>query len=67
LEKKREHTLLQSTYGNVAVKKIKLAQTVVTGLKRRLRTNLLAAGAYGSVARGTAEKYSDIDLLILVN
>lgn len=46
--------------------KIEIARRVVTQLRRRLQTDLLAAGVVGSIARGTAETYSDVDLVIIV-
>ncbi len=46
--------------------KLRIARTVVAGLRRALRKSMMAAGIYGSVARGTAEKYSDIDLIVIV-
>lgn len=35
-------------------------------LKRDFGSNLLAVGIRGSVARGTAEKFSDVDLLVIL-
>jgi predicted nucleotidyltransferase len=39
---------------------------VVAQLRAKLERNLEAAGVFGSVARGSAEKYSDVDLLLIV-
>jgi predicted nucleotidyltransferase len=38
----------------------------VADLRKRFGAEILAAGVTGSVARGTAERYSDIDLLIIL-
>ncbi len=46
--------------------KLAIARKVVDGLQRDLGANLRAAGVQGSVARGTAQKYSDIDFLLVV-
>jgi hypothetical protein len=46
--------------------KIVIARRIVAQLRQSLRTDLCAAGLMGSLARGTAETYSDIDLLIIV-
>jgi hypothetical protein len=50
----------------VISRKIEIARRLVTQLRRRLRKELLAAGMVGSIARGTAETFSDVDLLIIV-
>jgi predicted nucleotidyltransferase len=50
----------------IQAQKIEIAQHAVIRLKRRLRGDFEAAGVTGSVARGTAEVYSDVDLLIVV-
>ncbi len=43
-----------------------IAKKVAQDLKRDFGANLLAVGLRGSVARGTAEKFSDIDLLVVL-
>ncbi|HEV2119835.1 MAG TPA: nucleotidyltransferase domain-containing protein [Candidatus Bathyarchaeia archaeon] len=47
-------------------KKRSIARTVLGELKKSFGANLLAVGLIGSVARGTAEKFSDVDLLIIL-
>lgn len=47
-------------------RKLAIANRVASELKQDLGTNLRAVGLQGSVARGTAQKYSDIDFLIIV-
>ncbi len=47
-------------------KKRSIARIVSRQLKDGLGANLLAVGLRGSVARGTAEKFSDIDLLVIL-
>jgi hypothetical protein len=63
---KRELMFPSSKPTRVASQKIEIARRVVTQLRRRLRKDLLAAGVTGSIARGTAETYSDVDLVIMV-
>ncbi len=46
--------------------KMSIAKKVSRHLKQDFGANLLAVGLRGSVARGTAEKFSDIDLLIIL-
>ncbi len=46
--------------------KLRIARKVVGELRRDLGRNVIAVGISGSVARGTAEKYSDIDMEIIV-
>jgi kanamycin nucleotidyltransferase len=46
--------------------KLRIAHKLSTDLKRELGANLIAIGVIGSVARGRAEKYSDIDMEIIV-
>ncbi len=46
--------------------KLKIAGRVVSELRVQLGRELRAVGLSGSVARGTAEKYSDIDHLIIL-
>jgi hypothetical protein len=58
--------LSSSETTRVVSRKIEIARKVVTQLRRRLRKELLAAGIVGSIARGTAETFSDVDLLIIV-
>jgi hypothetical protein len=48
-----------------ASRKLVIARRIVRDLRRRFAGDILAAGVVGSVARGTAERYSDIDLLII--
>jgi predicted nucleotidyltransferase len=43
-----------------------IARDVSRWLKRDFGSNLLAVGIRGSVARGTAEKFSDVDLLVIL-
>lgn len=43
-----------------------IARKVSREFKKSLGANLLAVGLRGSVARGTAEKFSDIDLLLIL-
>ena len=43
-----------------------IARKVSRNLREDLGANLLAVGLRGSVARGTAEKFSDIDLLVIL-
>lgn len=50
----------------VTSKKLALARKIVLQLRKKLGKNLVAAAVCGSVARGTAEVYSDIDLLVLI-
>ncbi len=50
----------------IVSRKLAIALSVAVQLRKSLRRNLLAIGVCGSVARGTAEKYSDVDLLVLV-
>ncbi len=47
-------------------KKLRVAKRIVRELKSQLGEDLLAVGVCGSVARGTAERYSDIDHLIII-
>ncbi len=47
-------------------RKLVIARKVILQLRRKLGSNLRAAGLRGSVGRGTAEKYSDIDFLLIV-
>jgi predicted nucleotidyltransferase len=47
-------------------KKKSIATNVSRELRDDLGANLLAVGLRGSVARGTAEKFSDIDLLVIL-
>lgn len=47
-------------------RKLAIARKVIIRLRRKLGSNLIAAGLSGSVGRGTAEKYSDIDFLLIV-
>jgi hypothetical protein len=63
---KRELLPPSSKHTRVASQKIEIARRIVTQLKRRLQKDLLAAGVTGSIARGTAETFSDIDLVIMV-
>ena len=56
----------QSESKGIASRKIGIARRLVIHLRRRLRNELLAAGVVGSIARGTAETYSDVDLLVIV-
>ncbi len=46
--------------------KLRIARKVVAELRRDLGRNIIAVGISGSVARGTAEKYSDLDMEIIV-
>ena len=46
--------------------KIKIAERIVKELRIQLGSDLRAVGLCGSVARGTAQKYSDIDHLIIL-
>jgi len=46
--------------------KIKIAERIVKELRIQLGRDLRAVGLCGSVARGTAQKYSDIDHLIIL-
>lgn len=46
--------------------KLKIATRVARDLRGTLRGNLRAVGLCGSVARGAAERYSDIDHIVLV-
>ena len=46
--------------------KIKIAEGIVKELRLQLGRDLRAVGLCGSVARGTAQKYSDIDHLIIL-
>ena len=46
--------------------KFATATRVVQELRHRLGDDLRAAGLRGSIARGTAERYSDIDFLLIV-
>ncbi len=50
----------------IILEKLRIAEKVVRQLRFQLGQDLLAAGLSGSVARGTAEKYSDIDLLLIL-
>jgi Nucleotidyltransferase domain len=43
-----------------------IANKVLRDLKQDLGAKLLAVGLRGSVARGTAEKFSDVDILIIL-
>ena len=47
-------------------RKLVVARKVILQLRRKLGSNLRAAGLSRSVGRGTAEKYSDIDFLLIV-
>ena len=51
---------------SVLDRKLVIARKVIIQLRRKLGSNLRAAGLSGSVGRGTAEKYSDIDFLLIV-
>lgn len=51
---------------NIVRQKLTIARKVVDQLQRSLGSNLRAAGLQGSVARGTAQRYSDIDFLLIV-
>jgi len=55
-----------SRIGGIVSKKLRIAKRVVAQLRRKLLRDLIAAGVCGSVARGSAEAYSDIDLIVLV-
>lgn len=46
--------------------RLALAKRMAAELRRREGSNLVAAGVYGSVARGTERRYSDVDLLVVV-
>lgn len=46
--------------------KIKIAERIVKELRIQLGRDLRAVGLSGSVARGTAQKYSDIDHLVIL-
>jgi len=48
------------------LKRRMIARRLLRVLRRRLGSNLLAAGVYGSVSRGTADKYSDIDMFVIL-
>ena len=43
-----------------------IERKVSRNLREDLSANLLAVGLRGSVARGTAEKFSDVDLLVIL-
>ena len=58
--------LMHSSATRIQARKIELARIVVEQLRAKLGKDLEAAGVVGSVARGSAEEYSDIDLLIIV-
>ena len=51
---------------SVQGQKLGIAEKVTSRLQPVLKDNLRAVGVCGSVGRGTAQKYSDVDLLILV-
>src|SRR5207249_10571671 len=46
--------------------RLELARTVTAQLRRRMGSNLLAVGLYGSVSRGEDRAHSDVDLVLLV-
>jgi len=48
------------------LKRRMIARRLLRVLRRKLGSNLLAAGVRGSVSRGTADKYSDIDMFIIL-
>lgn len=51
---------------NATAEKLLLAQRLTLEFRKKLRKNLRAVGVVGSVARGTAQEYSDIDMLLIV-
>ena len=57
---------LVMTKQKVLDQKLTIAERVISLLKPVLKGNLRAVGVCGSVGRGTAQKYSDVDFLILV-
>ena len=51
---------------SVVREKLRIAKKLSKDLRRELGANVIAIGVVGSVARGRAEKYSDIDMEIIV-
>jgi len=52
--------------GAILREKRSLARKVSRHLREGFGSNLLAVGVRGSVARGTAERFSDVDLLVIL-
>jgi kanamycin nucleotidyltransferase len=48
------------------LEKLRIARSLARELRREHGANLVAIGVSGSVARGTAEKYSDVDMELIV-
>ncbi len=46
--------------------RLELARSLVAGLRKREGRNLVAAGVFGSVARGEDRRHSDVDILVVV-
>ncbi len=61
-----KHTSSPEARSEIVEEKLALANRVVAQLRRKLGPGIQAVGVVGSVARGTAQKYSDIDLLLIV-
>ncbi len=49
----------------MAVDRKRLARTIARELRERERSNLVAVGVFGSVARGEDRAFSDVDLLVI--
>jgi len=50
----------------IVAEKLRIARKVANDLRQELGSNLIAMAVSGSVARGTAQKYSDIDMEVIL-
>jgi len=60
------YVICMSQETRAVLKRRMIARRLLRVLRRRLGSNLLAAGLCGSVSRGTADKYSDIDMFVIL-